>query len=199
MKHVKSVAIAACMFLAAGNLRAQSWSDLFSKENIDKVVNTVTGKANKPGMVGTWSYAGTACEFESENLLKKAGGSVAATAVEKELNAQCAKIGMVPGKFGFTFNADSTFVNTYGSKKYTGTYSYNSATEKVHLKYARLIGMSAKAQTAGNKMSLTFEADALLKLLSFLGSMSKSSITQTAAKLADEYDGMLLGFELQKK
>lgn len=199
MNDMKKAILLSSLLLTIGSVQAQSLSDLFSKESLNKVVNSVMGKEDKPNLTGTWSYAGSACEFESENLLKKAGGSVAAAAVEKELDAQCAKIGIVPGKFGFTFNADSTFVNTYGKKRYKGTYSYNAATGKVELKYLKLIGMNAKAETSGSTLNLTFKADTLLKLLSFLGSKSSSSITKTAASLADGYDGMLLGFEMKKK
>lgn len=201
MKQSKKMAAATFvgLLLATANIQAQSLSDIFSKENLNKVVNAVTGKTDKIEMCGTWDYSGMACEFESENLLKKAGGAVAATAVEKELDEQCAKIGMAPGKFSFTFNADSTFVNTYGKKQYKGTYSYNATTRSVHLKYALILGFNAKAEVNAKDMSLLFNADKLLKLLSFFGSKSNSTMIKTASTLAKEYDGMLLGFELKKK
>ena len=65
--------------LMASNSRAQSLKDLLNKENIEKVVNAVTGKSTA-SMEGTWIYTGSAIEFESDNLLQKAGGSVAASA-----------------------------------------------------------------------------------------------------------------------
>lgn len=200
MKQRKKMAAAfAGLLLATASVQAQSLSDIFSKENLNKVVNAVTGKSEKVNMCGTWDYSGMACEFESENLLKKAGGAVAATAVEKELDEQCAKIGITPGKFSFTFNADSTFVNTYGKKQYKGTYSYNATTQSVHLKYALILGFNTKAEVNTKDMNLLFNADKLLKLLSFFGSKSNSTMIKTASTLAKEYDGMLLGFELKKK
>ncbi|MEG1562995.1 MAG: DUF4923 family protein [Bacteroides sp.] len=200
MKHQRMITAAfMCCLLGAGNIQAQSVSDWFSKENLDKVVNAVTGKTNKVEMTGTWNYTGTACEFETENLLKKAGGALAASAVETQLDEQCAKIGMMPGKFSFTFNADSTFVNKYGKKQYKGTYSYNAATQKVHLKYAFLIGFHAKTEISAKDMNLLFNADALLKMLTFFGSKSSSTMIKTASELGKQYDGMLLGFELKKK
>lgn len=66
--------------LLTGNSHAQSIKDLFNKENIEKAVNAVTGKSTAD-MTGTWSYTGSAIEFESDNLLQKAGGAVAATAL----------------------------------------------------------------------------------------------------------------------
>lgn len=195
----KIVAVFAMLLLTTASLQAQSLSDIFSKENLNKVVNAVTGKSDKVEMCGTWDYSGMACEFESENLFKKAGGAVASIAVEKELDEQCAKVGIAPGKFSFTFNADSTFVNTYGKKQYKGTYSYNAATQNVHLKYALIIGFNTKAEINTKDMTLLFNADKLLKLLTFFGSKSNSTMIKTASTLAKEYDGMLLGFELKKK
>ena len=50
--------------LLTGNSHAQSIKDLFNKENIEKAVNAVTGKSTAD-MTGTWSYTGSAIEFES--------------------------------------------------------------------------------------------------------------------------------------
>lgn len=79
--------------LLTSNSHAQSIKDLFNKENIEKAVNAVTGKSTAD-MTGTWSYTGSAIEFESDNLLQKAGGAVAATAAEKKLDEQLAKVGI---------------------------------------------------------------------------------------------------------
>ena len=82
--------------LLTSNSHAQSIKDLFNKENIEKAVNAVTGKSTAD-MTGTWSYTGSAIEFESDNLLQKAGGAVAATAAEKKLDEQLAKVGIKAG------------------------------------------------------------------------------------------------------
>ena len=74
--------VAALLLATASNLQAQSLKDLLNKENIEKAVNAVTGK-NTASMTGTWMFTGSALAFESDNLLQKAGGSLAANAVEK--------------------------------------------------------------------------------------------------------------------
>ena len=43
-------------------------------------------------MTGTWNYKGSAVEFESENLLMKAGGAAAATMAENKLDEQLSKV-----------------------------------------------------------------------------------------------------------
>ena len=106
-KNFLSIAFMAVFMLMATNSQAQSWSDLFNKDNISKVVNAITGTTESIDMTGTWSYKGSAVEFESDNLLMKAGGAAAATMAENKLNEQLSKIGIKDGQMSFTFNADS--------------------------------------------------------------------------------------------
>ena len=174
--------------LLTGNSHAQSIKDLFNKENIEKAVNAVTGKSTAD-MTGTWSYTGSAIEF---------GGAVAATAAEKKLDEQLAKVGIKAGQMSFTFNADSTFSAKVGQKSMKGSYSYNASTQKVNLKFAKLIGMNAKVNATSTTMDLLFESDKLLKLITFLSSKSSNSTLKSIGSLANSYDGMMLGFSLQK-
>ena len=174
--------------LLTSNSHAQSIKDLFNKENIEKAVNAVTGKSTAD-MTGTWSYTGSAIEFESDNLLQKAGGAVAATAAEKKLDEQLAKVGIKAGQMSFTFNADSTFSAKVGQKSMKGSYSYNASTQKVNLKFAKLIGMNAKVNATSTTMDLLFESDKLLKLITFLSSKSSNSTLKSIGSLANRSVG----------
>ena len=107
-----SATLMVVFMLTATNSRAQSWADLLNKDNISKVVNAITGNTETIDMTGTWSYKSSAVEFESDNLLMKAGGAAAATMAENKLNEQLSKIGIKDGQMSFTFNADSTFTST---------------------------------------------------------------------------------------
>lgn len=177
---------------------AQSLKDLLSKDNIENVVSTITGKSTS-SMVGTWIYNGSAIEFESDNLLEKAGGAVAATAAEKKLDEQLSKIGITSETLSFTFSEDSTFTATLGTKKLSGTYSYNASTEKTKLKFAKLIGINTTINCTSSSMDMLFKSDILLNLLTLLGENSGSSSLQTISSLADNYDGMMMGFALKKE
>ena len=196
-KHVLSLAVLVATFTLSGNIQAQSLKDLFSKDNIEKAVNSVTGKTTI-NMIGTWTYSGSAIEFESSNLLKKTGGAVAASAAEKKLDEQLTKIGIKPGQLSFTFNADSTFNAKFGQKNMNGSYSYDASSQKVNLKFAKLIGLHSKINCTSNTMDMLFESDKLLKLITFLSSKSSSATLKTISSLADSYDGMMLGFALRK-
>ena len=194
-RKLLSFAVLITLLLVPTVNRAQSIKDLFNKDNISKVVNAVTGHTETVDMTGTWRYTGSAIEFESENLLKKAGGTVAASAAEQKLDEQLAKVGIKEGQLSFTFNADSTFVSTLGKRKLNGTYSYDAGTQMLHLRYMKLIPMNAKVNYTTQQMDLLFEADKLLKLITFL---SSSATLKAISSLADSYDGMMLGYELKR-
>lgn len=191
-------ALVAALLMTSANSSAQSLKDLFSKGNIEKVVSAVTGN-NTVDMTGTWSYTGAAIEFESDNLLMKAGGAVAAGTAETKLNEQLSKIGIKPGLLNFTFAADSTFTVSLGTKTLNGTYTYDATEKKAALKFVRLINMNVKVNCTSSNMDLLFESDKLLKLITYLSSKSTNSTLKTISSLASSYDGMLLGFSLQKK
>ena len=59
-----SLAFMAAFMLTATDSHAQSWADLLNKDNISKVVNAITGNTASIDMTGTWSYQGSAVEFE---------------------------------------------------------------------------------------------------------------------------------------
>ena len=177
--------------LMAPDSQAQSLKDLLNKENIEKAVNAITGKSTA-SMEGTWTYAGSAIEFESDNLLQKAGGAVAANAAENKLNEQLARVGIKEGQMSFTFNADSTFTAK-------GTYSYDASTQNASLKFMKLIPLNAKINCTSANMDLLFNSDKLLKLITLISSKSNNSTLKTIGSLANSYDGMMLGFALKKE
>lgn len=46
--------------------------------------------------------------------------------------------------------------------------------------------------------AIAFESDKLLKLITFLSSKSSNATLQAISSLADSYDGMMLGFSIEK-
>lgn len=183
--------------LCATDAQAQSLKDLFNKENIEKVVNAVTDK-NTASMEGTWTYTGSALAFESDNLLQQAGGAVAASAVEKKLDDFLQRIGIQSGQMSFTFAADSTFQTTIKGKTMKGTYSYDQSTKKAQLKFSKLLNINTTVNCTSQQMELLFPSDRLLDLLTFLASKSNNATLQSIGSLAESYDGMMLGFTLEK-
>lgn len=196
-RTLSGLLLVAAALLCATDAQAQSLKDLFNKENIEKVVNAVTDK-NTASMEGTWTYTGSALAFESDNLLQQAGGAVAASAVEKKLDDFLQRIGIQSGQMSFTFAADSTFQTTIKGKTMKGTYSYDQSTKKAQLKFSKLLNINTTVNCTSQQMELLFPSDRLLDLLTFLASKSNNVTLQSIGSLAESYDGMMLGFTLEK-
>lgn len=198
MKKLKYILLIACFTICNVSLHAQSWKDLFNPENVSKAISAVTGDAKLPDMVGSWDYNGSAIEFKSDELLKKAGGRIAASRMEKELNEQLQKLGVTPGMVKFTFNEDNTFTAVLGKNKLSGTYSYNTETKRLNLVFAKVFTMDAAINLTGKNMKLLFDADKLLLLVTFLSGNSNNTTLQKIGTLAQQYDGMQVGLEMRK-
>ena len=150
-KTIFGLLLTTAALLGAQGAQAQSLKDLFNKENIEKVINTVTDK-NTASMEGTWTFTGSALAFESDNVLQKAGGAVAAAAVEKKLDGFLDKMGIQPGQMSFTFAADSTFQTVVKGKTLKGTYAYDNAAKKVKLTFSKLLNLSTTVNCTSQEM-----------------------------------------------
>lgn len=195
---ILSIVTLTALSCASYTCKAQSLFDWLNKDNISKVVNSITGNTENINMIGTWVYSGSAVEFESDNLLMKAGGMATATMTENKLNEQLSKVGITEGKMSFTFNADSTFTTQVGKKKLEGTYSYNKSTQQVNLKYLRMLSVYAKVNCTPTSIELLFNSDKLMKLMALIGSKTNSTAIKTVSSIAENYDGMMLGFKMKK-
>lgn len=178
-----------CLLCGIGALKAQS-----VKGVVKSAVNHFAGL----DLVGTWDYKGVDVQFESDNLLKKAGGHVAAARAEKSIDEQLQKIGIKPGRSQFTFKEDGTFVNVSSGKKMKGKYDYNSETGVIKLSYLNHIPLKAKVTGNAAKMSFLFEADGFLSMVTFLGGKSGISVVKALTSIVRSYDGMLVGMEYEK-
>lgn len=153
-------------------------------------------------LVGNWDYSGPAVGFQSDNLLKKAGGAAAATALEKKIEPYYAKAGLTSVKI--KFNEDSTFTMTLKKIKLSGTIIKGTEKNSYIFKFKGLGKLNLGNLTGyvvmeGNKIiSLTFDATKLITLVDKVASVSGVSSLKTAATLLKSYDGCTLGFKLTK-
>lgn len=176
------------------------------KSILSGVANAVASKVTSSSGVsleGTWKYTGPDCKFESDNLLAQAGGEAVSTKIEEEMSDIYTKIGFTDG-CTYVFNADSTYTSTIKGHTTNGTYSYNADTKeltmktKIGIKFTAIISQQALST---NKMSLLFKADKLMSLAQTLGSTlgDSNSTISTATSLLNQYNGLQLGFELEKQ
>lgn len=179
-------------------VHAQSLKDLLNKENISKAVSTVTGESKSADIIGTWTYTGVAIELESTNVLKKAGGTVAASTVEKKINEQLEKVGLTENSATITFSADSTFTVTSAKNSKTGKYSFDVDEKKINLEITGGKTMSASVISTSSSLSLLFNADKLIDVITFVSEKVPNSTLKTVATLVNSYDGMKVGLEFKK-
>lgn len=158
--------------------------------------NSKVATADK--IVGTWVYEEPAVVFESSNVLKKAGGSLVSSAIEKQLSSTLSKYGITPGKMKMTFSKDGTFTQVLSKKTVKGTYTIDG--KSVKLTYTggvqQLLGTT---QLDGNSLLIVMDASKLLKFASVLGSLSKNSMLNSATSLLSSMDGMECGVRLAKQ
>ena len=207
--------VSALLFILPEKTEAQSLKDILKSETAQKVIDAVKeATALKfEDLQGTWQYKGAACQFKSEELLQKAGGIALGETMEGKLEKAYEKAGIRTGNFSYTFNHDSTFTCQIGKKELKGTYAYDSSNQILTLSHGALnvenndrslvvksCHSAMRVQLSGKKDGTTFlfNADRLLKLVTLLSGYSKSSTLSAVNKVAQQYDGMMLGFDLQK-
>lgn len=195
MKKVRVLLAAAFFCMSATSIQAQSIKDILS----GVISNVVGDKATtESSFKGTWKYSAPACEFESDNLLAKAGGTAAADKIEKRVAPLLKSVGV--NGIVYTFDDEGNYTSKIKKRVTEGTYKFDSDAKTIT--FTPTIGMAYTAHVAvqGSTMTLTFEADKLMTTLKTI-SNATSKLSTTAAlinTLMNSYSGMRVGFELKK-
>lgn len=166
---------------------------------IGSILGSFSQQTSSSSIVGTWVYSKPAVQFESDNLLAKAGGTVASNTVVSKLEPYYQKVGITAGKFTLTLNSDKTCTYELGGNTYSGTYTYNSSSNTVTIQGALLTMPTAYISVSGNQMALTFDSSKLLSIAQKIGSSSSNSTVSQISQLSTLYDGMKTGFLFNKK
>ena len=177
--------------------------------NLGKVVSSaigteagsiITSKNNvsKENIVGTWTYKQPSISFESNDLLKQAGGQLTSAAIEKKLAEQFTKVGITAGKFLITFGNDNTFSTIKnGAVTTSGTYVLNGS--KITFSYlegsAKVTGY---AQMKNGLLSISFDSSKVIDVMSKMSKYSANTTLSTISSLAGSFNGMKTGVALSK-
>lgn len=192
---LKSIWILLVMCGVSANAGAQDLKSILSGVAKAVVGNKATTASS---IIGTWTYSGPECQFESENLLAKAGGEMAAKEVEEKMIAVYNKVGM--NNIRYTFNEDGTYSYQMKKRTVTGSYVFDDAAKTITMTGKLGLKTVAYVTVTGNDMSVVFKADKLMSILKTItGAASKvNSTAATINSVAEAYDGLMLGFELKK-
>ena len=166
---------------------------------INGILNNVIGSGTfkQADLCHTWKYSKPGCAFTSDNLLAKAGGEIAASKVENKLEGYYKKFGFSSSNTYFTFNTDGTFSAKIDGKAWNGTYTFDEKTHAIQLK-GLLLSASGYATKTTNGISLLFDQKKLLNLIKALSAFKGSSTLSAVGSIANNYDGMRVGFEMTK-
>ena len=190
--------------LMAVSGQAQSLKDLLNSQVVKDVVSSVTGgrTLSAGNLAGTWKYVNPALQLKSGKVLTNVAGTAATSEVEEKLKDFLAKVGIEEGLFGYTFQADSTFTSDLKRVKLKGTYEVHEAEGTVTLKYKaakwNVLSLTGDVVLTGSRLTLLFQADKLLDFLTKVSSISNGKAMSAVNKLATTYDGLMLGFDLDK-
>ena len=205
MKKIKTT-LAAMLILATGIMTVSCGGTLASVLNtvgsggtIANVFSSVIGmdKLSQRGLIGSWNYSGPGCAFTSENLLAKAGGEVAATKIEQELQPYYDKLGLSSSNTRITFNEDQTVSAVIAGKSLSGKYTFDETNAKITMQ-TLLFSFNCYAKREYGGISLLFESKKLLTVLQAVALMSGNDTAQKVGELSKNYDGVRLGFDMKQ-
>lgn len=147
-------------------------------------------------MAGTWTATGSAVTFQSDNFLKKAGGSAVAGTIESKLNPYYQKYGLTgstlviqsDGSFqlkvkGITLKGTITKLQD-GNFQFTFTPFGNVS----------IGSLKTYVEKTPSGLDVMFDATKLKNLLSTVAGFTGNSLANTAASVLDSYEGLCVGF-----
>ncbi|MBR5397895.1 MAG: DUF4923 family protein [Bacteroidales bacterium] len=172
-------------------------------KKIVKIIGSVLGQfydtTTKKSLVGDWTYAEPAIQFETQSFLDKAGGVVASQTVADNIAPYFNILGFKQGNLSISLREDNTCTYTLGGKTYQGTYDYDDENKKITLKTPLFPLPAAYISVAEDQMAVTFDSSKILTLIQALGLVSKDQTPVSAVStLASSYDGMKTGFTFVK-
>lgn len=161
---------------------------------LDLVVGSV--KLSQADIIGKWSYVEPACAFTSENLLAKAGGSVAAKTVNEKLLPVYKSLHISSGNTQLTFNENGQFTGKIGGFPMSGNYTFDAANGLVKMK--SLTTFTAHLTRSTHGMNFTFESKKILTLLQTVSALSGNTSLSTIGDISKQFNGVRLGFAMRK-
>ena len=191
------VAVTCMLMTSCGNM-----NQVLSAIQNGSVINAITSvigldKVSAQNLIGSWTYNGPGCAFTSENLLAKAGGEVAAAQIEEKIKPYYQQVGISASNTQITFNQDGTFSSKIAGTNFSGTYTFDEASQQIKLK-GLLLSINCYTKREINGISILFEAKKLLTVLQTMSALSGNANLQTIGDLSKQYDGVRVGFDMKK-
>lgn len=166
---------------------------------LGSILGAFGASTNANTLIGTWTYSQPSIQFESSNLLAKAGGGVASQTIINKIAPYYEKVGLKPGVAKITLNQDKTCNIALSSKNISGTYVYDQAAGT--LTVTSTVGVklfTAYVSVSMNQLSLTMDTTNLLGMVQNIGSKSSNTTLSSISSVSKMFDGMKTGFLFTK-
>ena len=181
--------------LSSNNNSGNSATDI-----LGNIIGAVTHRTNEHTILGTWEYQEPAVQMDSGNIIATAASGIANKQIESKLDTYYKTIGITKGSFSITFNSDKSCTYTIKGKESSGTYEFDSSTNKISIKSNGILSLpSAYAKVSGQSLELTFETTSLLNMAQGIASASGNTTINAISSLSKTYNGMKTGFNFKKK
>lgn len=196
----KLVILFAAIFAFSGMASAQNLGQLLKGVVTEYIDEKTDGKVSEFLLAGEWNYSSPCIRLESENELAALAGNAAASTLKSKLSTAYSYVGIKAGSHSLKLNNDDTFSMVIGKRTYTGTYTYNSETHAIELKFdttlLKLSPLSGYAYVNGDTLDVAYDCTKLVNFLTTLG--SKISMLESITQLASNYDNVHIGFTYSK-
>lgn len=154
-------------------------------------------------LVGNWQYSSPAVAFQSNDIMKKAGGAAAAQIIENKIAPYYNKVGL--RNLSATFMPDGTFAFRFHGITLEGAYEKNPENPNggefiftfQAVKNVPIVAMRVNAERLGNRIALTVDGSDMVKIINKAAELSGQPTIQAAASLLNSYDGVNFGFYFQ--
>lgn len=196
MKQILLCATIAVAMLAPAGAAAQS-----SGFSLGKMLEGVFSQSDLEvkDLAGVWTIDGSAVNFQSDNLLQKAGGAAVASAVENKIDPYFNQLGLKGAVM--TVKTDGTFELKMSRATIDGTFTKNTdGTFATRLSKGKLpLGtLTTYIQKTSRTMDVTFDASKLQSVLSAINSVINNSTLSLANSILSSYDGICVGISMKK-
>lgn len=160
-----------------------------------------TDKVELSQLVGSWTYLSPAVGFQSDDILKKVGGSAVSAKIENDLKKYYAKVGFDNVQLSIAEDASFVMKTKYATLKGDIEKGENGIFVFNFKAFGRVKLGSLKAYTtlSGNTLSLTFDIKKLVELAKKVSKYTNVSTIQSIISLVDTYEGITAGFKLKKQ
>lgn len=210
---LKILVIAAVVAMSNFSANADGLKNLLGKlgggdgnNTLGNIVNNVLGSTSVElsDLQGSWKTTGPAVVFKSNDLLEKAGGAAASSAIESKLDTYYKRLGLE--NIPVSFDNNGTMTMTIKGHSVSGTLT-NNGDGSYHLqlgksgilsKLGSMTSMTIYLQKSGNNLSVTADATKLVAIATKLASATDKATLKTAANLLNKYDQICIGFRLSK-